>query len=64
MHQEVDGKQEDSKMTGTAIGTTRRGIGPCYAAKASRIGLRVGDLRYPEKFREKFINLYNYYKKR
>jgi len=63
MHQEVDGRQEDSKMAGTAIGTTRRGIGPCYAAKASRIGVRVGDLRYPEKFKEKFINLYNFYKK-
>lgn len=27
-----------------AIGTTKRGIGPTYSAKASRIGLRVSDI--------------------
>lgn len=30
------------------IGTTGRGIGPCYADKAARTGLRVGDLLDPE----------------
>jgi len=29
----------------SAIGTTRKGIGPCYADKALRINLRLGDLR-------------------
>ena len=27
-----------------AIGTTKRGIGPCYATKANRCGLRFADL--------------------
>jgi adenylosuccinate synthase len=63
IHQEVDAKQEDTKMAGSAIGTTRKGIGPCYSAKSSRIGLRVGDLRFPEQFQEKFNNLVNIYKK-
>jgi len=39
----ADGLSEKSKGK-EAIGTTNRGIGPTYAAKASRIGLRVGDL--------------------
>ncbi|MBE7507271.1 MAG: adenylosuccinate synthase [Planctomycetia bacterium] len=36
------------------IGTTAKGIGPCYADKMLRTSaLRVGDLYYPEDFREK-----------
>jgi len=35
------------------IGTTNRGIGPCYADKAARIGIRVGDLYHPSYFRER-----------
>src|SRR2546421_10678368 len=34
-------------------GTTRRGIGPAYADKAARIGLRVQDLLDPKIFRQK-----------
>ncbi len=33
---------------GTKIGTTGRGIGPAYEMKASRMGIRLGDLRHPE----------------
>ncbi|KAH7285652.1 hypothetical protein KP509_33G039000 [Ceratopteris richardii] len=40
------------------IGTTKRGIGPCYASKAIRNGLRVGDLRHMDAFREKLVNLF------
>lgn len=36
-----------------AIGTTGRGIGPCYEDKVARRGLRVSDLRDPEQFAEK-----------
>lgn len=37
-----------------AIGTTRRGIGPCYADKAARIhSVRVGDLLEPARLRER-----------
>lgn len=35
------------------IGTTKRGIGPCYADKYARIGLRVGDLIDFESFQRK-----------
>jgi len=41
-------------LGGGKIGTTARGIGPCYADKMQRsTALRVGDLLYPEAFREK-----------
>jgi len=40
---EADGKMEEMKGN-DAIGTTRKGIGPTYASKALRFGLRVGDL--------------------
>jgi adenylosuccinate synthase len=33
---------------GAKIGTTGRGIGPAYEMKASRMGVRLGDLRHPE----------------
>ncbi len=36
------------------IGTTRRGIGPAYADKASRIGIRVQDVLDPKILRQKF----------
>ena len=37
------------------IGTTSRGIGPCYEDKMGRRGIRVGDLFYPELFRGKVM---------
>jgi adenylosuccinate synthase len=40
---EADGGMETRKGA-DAIGTTKRGIGPTYASKALRFGLRVGDL--------------------
>ncbi|MFO0865107.1 MAG: adenylosuccinate synthase [Gemmataceae bacterium] len=40
--------------SGKAIGTTGRGIGPCYADKVSRTnGIRVGDLLHPEFLRQR-----------
>ena len=51
-HQDVDGAAEDS-AGGKKIGTTRRGIGPAYASKIARMGVRVGDLQFPSVFREK-----------
>jgi adenylosuccinate synthase len=46
-HRELDGLEEASRGANT-IGTTKRGIGPAYADKAARSGLRMGDLRQPE----------------
>lgn len=42
-HRVMDGLAERWKGEGR-IGTTGRGIGPCYADKAARTGIRVGDL--------------------
>ncbi|MEP7066409.1 MAG: adenylosuccinate synthase [Gemmatimonadota bacterium] len=47
-HKLVDGQSAASK----AIGTTGRGIGPAYEDKIARRGVRVLDLRHPEKLRE------------
>lgn len=44
-HQALDAGNEAAKG-GKAIGTTKKGIGPTYANKASRTGLRVSDLVY------------------
>ena len=38
-------------------GTTKRGIGPAYASKATRNGIRVGDLRNMEDFADKLRKL-------
>ena len=37
-------KLQEADPTGRRIGTTGRGIGPCYADKMSRVGIRMGDL--------------------
>ena len=42
---------EEAARGGKSLGTTRRGIGPCYADKAARLGLRTGDLLDPQDFR-------------
>ncbi|KAJ8599945.1 hypothetical protein CTAYLR_002817 [Chrysophaeum taylorii] len=43
-HREIDGMLEAEKGGG-ALGTTKRGIGPCYASKANRNGIRFADLK-------------------
>ena len=47
-HKAVDGASASSK----AIGTTGRGIGPAYEDKVARRGVRLLDLRHPERLRE------------
>ncbi len=51
-HQELDMLAE-RRLGGNKLGTTKRGIGPTYADKAARIGIRVQDLLDPKIFREK-----------
>jgi adenylosuccinate synthase len=51
-HRELD-RVTERYLGKHALGTTRRGIGPAYADKAMRIGLRVQDLTDPGIFREK-----------
>jgi adenylosuccinate synthase len=54
-HQAVDGRQE-ARLGRHKLGTTKKGIGPAYASKISRNGLRIGDLRdmiyFERRFRE------------
>ncbi len=44
---------EESRKAGGAIGTTGRGIGPVYADKASRTGIRIHELIEPERFEQR-----------
>ena len=43
-HRALDKAEEAARAPGKKIGTTGRGIGPAYAAKVSRTGLRCGDM--------------------
>jgi adenylosuccinate synthase len=43
----------EAKLGKLEIGTTKRGIGPCYADKAARLGIRVQDLLDPKILRKK-----------
>lgn len=54
-HRLMDKLREEwlSSGKGKAIGTTKRGIGPCYADKMARLGIRVVDLKYPDYFSER-----------
>ena len=45
----------------SAIGTTGRGIGPCYEDKVSRRGIRLADLKDLEKFKEKLAGVMEYH---
>ena len=51
-HQELD-RLTERFLGKNALGTTKRGIGPAYADKAARVGLRVQDLLDLKIFREK-----------
>ena len=51
-HQELD-RVTERFLGKNALGTTKRGIGPAYADKATRVGLRVQDLFDPKIFRQK-----------
>ncbi|KAH7653780.1 Adenylosuccinate synthetase protein [Dioscorea alata] len=51
-HQEVDGLRE-AELAKSLIGTTKRGIGPCYSSKVIRNGIRVCDLRHMDTFGQK-----------
>lgn len=43
LHSVVDGLEEAS-LAGKKVGTTGKGIGPCYSDKASRRGVRIGEV--------------------
>ena len=45
----------ETRLGSAQIGTTRRGIGPCYADKASRLGIRVQDLLDEKILKKKIV---------
>ena len=51
-HQEIDALTE-RHLGRNRLGTTKRGIGPTYADKAARVGIRVQDLLDAKIFRQK-----------
>lgn len=55
-HIALDGLSEKARGAND-IGTTKRGIGPCYSDKTERIGIRMCDLINPEIFKEKAKNV-------
>lgn len=55
-HLLLDGLEEERKGDGK-IGTTRKGIGPCYVDKAARNGLRIADLMDAAEFERKLRKL-------
>ena len=56
-HKIMDGIRE-TKKGALFIGTTKRGIGPCYQAKAARVGLLVGDLKDEETIKDYLHAMY------
>ena len=51
-HLAID-QASERRLGKLAIGTTRRGVGPCYADKAMRLGIRVQDILNPKILRQK-----------
>jgi adenylosuccinate synthase len=62
-HIELDGLFEDLKPEDKKVGTTKKGIGPTYADKTSRIGIRISDFIDEETFKEKLTDNLTYYNK-
>lgn len=59
-HKRVDGLMEERRSGasgGGKIGTTKQGIGPCYAAKAARNSIRFGMLAHPATLKQRLQRL-------
>jgi hypothetical protein len=63
LHAAVDGLEE-VELGANAIGTTKRGIGPCYSSKAARSGIRLAEMFNAGLFERKLRQLAAGYKKR
>ncbi|KAH7313423.1 adenylosuccinate synthetase [Stachybotrys elegans] len=63
MHMAVDGLEEQ-ELGDAAIGTTKRGIGPCYQTSRARTGIKLTDIFYPDLFEKKVRRLADGYQKR
>ncbi|KAK9435823.1 Adenylosuccinate synthetase [Metarhizium brunneum] len=63
LHIAVDGLEE-RELGDAAIGTTRRGIGPCYQTSRARTGIKLTDVFHPDLFEQKVRRLADGYQKR
>jgi adenylosuccinate synthase len=61
-HKIIDGMQEEMKGK-QKVGTTKRGIGPCYTDKVRRNGIRVHELLDFDKFEKKYRSNLEMFKK-
>ena len=52
-HRLMDQLKEEAGQKKGIIGTTKKGIGPCYADKMARLGVRVVDMKNPAYFKER-----------
>ncbi|MFO7820822.1 MAG: adenylosuccinate synthase [Lentisphaeria bacterium] len=59
-HSRMDGLFERN-LGDSKIGTTKRGIGPAYADKVNRVGIRAAALRHPEQLKKKFYTQAEFY---
>ena len=56
LHRVADAMQEEQRKNNKEmLGTTKKGIGPCYSSKASRSGLRMCDLVASD-FENRFVD--------
>ena len=58
-HTLLDGLEEEARG-GKALGTTRKGIGPAFADKAARLGIRTGELLDKEALLERLRSVLDY----
>lgn len=56
-HKLIDKLREDAAAGSSKIGTTGRGIGPCYEDKVARTGIRICDIIDPERFKIRLKNI-------
>jgi len=60
IHKQLD-KHNEALQGENSIGTTLRGIGPCYSDYVSRIGLRMTDLKDAKLIKEKISFIYKFH---
>lgn len=63
LHCAVD-QAEELELGSNSIGTTKRGIGPCYASMATRNGVTMSEMFRPDVFESRLRKLADGYKKR
>ncbi len=59
IHKELDAGKEATRKN--KIGTTKRGIGPCYSDAVARVGIRLGDIFKTDYLRLRLENNFQYH---